>query len=122
MNKLKAYDVILSPVITEKATQVSEANQVIFKVATRSRERSPEHVLHGEDRRPRVEAVAAGGPHAGAPTGRTVAFDHDDVVPTTREVARGREPAEPRADDDDPPAWCRCATARRDAHAGRQAA
>ncbi|HEX2839708.1 50S ribosomal protein L23 [Hyphomicrobium sp.] len=34
MNKLKAYDVILSPVITEKATQVSEANQVIFKVAS----------------------------------------------------------------------------------------
>ncbi|MCC7251402.1 50S ribosomal protein L23 [Hyphomicrobium sp.] len=33
MNKLKHYDVILSPVITEKATQVSEANQVIFKVA-----------------------------------------------------------------------------------------
>ncbi len=33
MNKLKAYDVILSPVITEKATLVSEANQVIFKVA-----------------------------------------------------------------------------------------
>ncbi len=31
--KLKAYDVILSPVITEKATLVSEANQVIFKVA-----------------------------------------------------------------------------------------
>lgn len=34
MNKLKHYDVILSPVITEKATQVSEANQVIFKVAS----------------------------------------------------------------------------------------
>lgn len=33
MDMLKAYDVILSPVITEKATQVSEANQVIFKVA-----------------------------------------------------------------------------------------
>jgi large subunit ribosomal protein L23 len=31
--KLSAYDVILSPVITEKATRVSEANQVIFKVA-----------------------------------------------------------------------------------------
>ena len=30
--KLKAYDVILSPVITEKSTLVSEANQVIFKV------------------------------------------------------------------------------------------
>jgi large subunit ribosomal protein L23 len=34
MNKLKAYDVILSPVITEKATLVSEQNQVIFKVAS----------------------------------------------------------------------------------------
>jgi large subunit ribosomal protein L23 len=33
MVKLKHYDVILAPVITEKATQVSEANQVIFKVA-----------------------------------------------------------------------------------------
>ena len=30
---LKAYDVIRSPVITEKATLVSEANQVIFNVA-----------------------------------------------------------------------------------------
>jgi large subunit ribosomal protein L23 len=33
MNKLKAYDVILSPVITEKATIVSEAILVVFKVA-----------------------------------------------------------------------------------------
>ncbi len=33
MNKLKAYDIILSPVITEKSTASSEANQVIFKVA-----------------------------------------------------------------------------------------
>jgi large subunit ribosomal protein L23 len=33
MKKLKAYDVILAPVITEKATLVSEANQVVFKVA-----------------------------------------------------------------------------------------
>ena len=30
MVKLKHYDVILAPVITEKATQVSVANQVIF--------------------------------------------------------------------------------------------
>jgi large subunit ribosomal protein L23 len=30
--KRTAYDVILSPVITEKATLASEANQVIFKV------------------------------------------------------------------------------------------
>jgi large subunit ribosomal protein L23 len=34
--KLKAYDVILSPVITEKATLVSEANQVVFKVSPRA--------------------------------------------------------------------------------------
>ena len=33
--KLSAYDVIKSPVITEKSTLVSEANQVIFKVAPR---------------------------------------------------------------------------------------
>lgn len=33
MIKLKAYDVILSPVITEKATLLSESNQVIFNVA-----------------------------------------------------------------------------------------
>jgi large subunit ribosomal protein L23 len=29
----KLFDVILSPVITEKATLLSEANQVVFKVA-----------------------------------------------------------------------------------------
>ncbi|MGQ0674233.1 MAG: 50S ribosomal protein L23 [Hyphomicrobium sp.] len=34
--KLNAYDVILSPVITEKATLVSESNQVIFKVAPKA--------------------------------------------------------------------------------------
>jgi large subunit ribosomal protein L23 len=34
--KLKAYDVILSPVITEKSTLVSEANQVIFKVSPKA--------------------------------------------------------------------------------------
>ena len=32
MTKRTAYDVILSPVITEKATLASEANQVIFRV------------------------------------------------------------------------------------------
>ena len=32
MTKRTAYDVIVSPVITEKATLASEANQVIFKV------------------------------------------------------------------------------------------
>jgi len=32
MNAATVYDVILAPVITEKATAVSEANQVVFKV------------------------------------------------------------------------------------------
>ncbi len=34
MSKRSAYDVIVAPVITEKATLASEANQVIFKVRT----------------------------------------------------------------------------------------
>jgi large subunit ribosomal protein L23 len=33
MTKRSHYDVVLAPVITEKSTQVSEHNQVIFKVA-----------------------------------------------------------------------------------------
>jgi len=33
---LKHYDVILSPVITEKSTLVSEHNQVVFNVARRA--------------------------------------------------------------------------------------
>ncbi len=32
MSTLDVYDVIVAPVITEKATAVSEANQVVFKV------------------------------------------------------------------------------------------
>ncbi len=36
MNRIEAYDVILSPVITEKSTLVSQANQVIFKVAPKA--------------------------------------------------------------------------------------
>ncbi|MEM7193128.1 MAG: 50S ribosomal protein L23 [Pseudomonadota bacterium] len=32
MSALQAYDVILSPVITEKSSEASEANQVVFKV------------------------------------------------------------------------------------------
>jgi len=33
LTKAQAYDVLLSPVITEKATNVSEHNQVAFRVA-----------------------------------------------------------------------------------------
>jgi len=34
MSLERHYDVILSPVITEKSTHVSEYNQVVFRVAT----------------------------------------------------------------------------------------
>lgn len=33
MTDIKHYDVILSPVITEKATEIQELNQVTFRVA-----------------------------------------------------------------------------------------
>jgi large subunit ribosomal protein L23 len=33
---MSSYDIILSPVITEKSTRLSEANQVIFRVALRA--------------------------------------------------------------------------------------
>ena len=33
LTKQQMYDVILSPVITEKATRMSEHNQVVFRVA-----------------------------------------------------------------------------------------
>ncbi|MCB1387111.1 MAG: 50S ribosomal protein L23 [Nitratireductor sp.] len=33
MSNIRHYDVIVSPVITEKSTMVSEANQVMFNVA-----------------------------------------------------------------------------------------
>lgn len=36
MNRNEAYDVILSPVITEKSTLVSQFNQVVFKVAPKA--------------------------------------------------------------------------------------
>jgi large subunit ribosomal protein L23 len=35
MSALDAYDVIIAPVITEKASAVSEANQVVFSDATK---------------------------------------------------------------------------------------
>ncbi len=45
--KLNAYDVILSPVITEKATLVSEANQVVFKVAPRASKKDIKSAVEG---------------------------------------------------------------------------
>lgn len=45
--KLSAYDVILSPVITEKATLVSEANQVVFKVAPKASKKDIKAAVEG---------------------------------------------------------------------------
>ncbi|TPW29359.1 50S ribosomal protein L23 [Pararhizobium mangrovi] len=36
MSELRHYDVILSPVITEKSTLLSESNQVMFNVARKA--------------------------------------------------------------------------------------
>ncbi len=36
MNKIHLYDKILSPVVTEKSTKLSEQNKVIFKVPYKS--------------------------------------------------------------------------------------
>ena len=32
MNKINLYDKILSPVVTEKSTNLSEQNKIVFKV------------------------------------------------------------------------------------------
>jgi len=37
MNATKHFDIILAPVITEKSTLASEANQVVFNVARKAR-------------------------------------------------------------------------------------
>lgn len=37
MNKLDAYDLIISPVVTEKTTMASERNQVVFNVRREAR-------------------------------------------------------------------------------------
>ena len=34
MNKLHFYDKIISPVVTEKSTKISEQNKIVFKVPT----------------------------------------------------------------------------------------
>ncbi len=50
MSALAAYDVILSPVITEKSTEASESNQVVFKVrldATKSQIKAAVEKLFG---------------------------------------------------------------------------
>tara|TARA_B100001093_G_C26020306_1_gene673608 strand:- start:166 stop:459 length:294 start_codon:yes stop_codon:yes gene_type:complete len=40
MNKIHLYDKILSPLITEKSTNLSEQNKIVFKVPTKANKKS----------------------------------------------------------------------------------
>tara|TARA_Y100001954_G_scaffold69359_1_gene75886 strand:- start:1386 stop:1679 length:294 start_codon:yes stop_codon:yes gene_type:complete len=40
MNKLHLYDKILSPIVTEKSTNLSEQNKIVFKIPTKANKKS----------------------------------------------------------------------------------
>ena len=40
MNKLNLYDKILSPFVTEKTTNLSEQNKIVFKVPTKANKKN----------------------------------------------------------------------------------
>ena len=40
MNKLHLYDKILAPLVTEKSTNLSEQNKIVFKVPTRANKKN----------------------------------------------------------------------------------
>jgi len=40
MNKIHLYDKILSPIVTEKSTNISEQNKIIFKVPTKANKKN----------------------------------------------------------------------------------
>ena len=40
MQKIHLYDKILSPVITEKSTNISEQNKIVFKVPTKANKKN----------------------------------------------------------------------------------
>ena len=40
MNKVHLYDKILSPIVTEKSTNISEQNKVIFKVPSKANKKN----------------------------------------------------------------------------------
>ena len=40
MNKIHLYDKILSPIVTEKSTNLSEQNKIIFKVPTKANKKN----------------------------------------------------------------------------------
>ena len=40
MNKIHVYDKIISPIVTEKSTNISEQNKIIFKVPTKANKKN----------------------------------------------------------------------------------
>ena len=40
MNKIHLYDKIISPIVTEKSTNLSEQNKVVFKVPTKANKKN----------------------------------------------------------------------------------
>ena len=40
MNKIHLYDKILSPIVTEKSTNLSEQNKIVFKVPNKSNKKA----------------------------------------------------------------------------------
>ena len=40
MNKIHLYDKIISPIVTEKSTNISEQNKIIFKVPTKANKKN----------------------------------------------------------------------------------
>ena len=41
MNKVHLYDKILAPIVTEKSTNLSEQNKIIFKVPFKANKKKP---------------------------------------------------------------------------------
>ena len=40
MNKISLYDKILSPIVTEKSTNISDQNKIVFKVPSKANKKN----------------------------------------------------------------------------------
>ena len=45
MNKIHIYDKILSPLVTEKSTNLSEQNKIVFKVPTKANKKNLKNTI-----------------------------------------------------------------------------
>ena len=48
MNKVHLYDKILAPIVTEKSTNLSEQNKIIFKVPSRANKKTRTKITRGK--------------------------------------------------------------------------